>query len=472
MSIKIRIPTSLRNFTAGCSEVEVQAMTVAEAIQQLGNQYAGVRERLYEQDGNIRRFINIYVNQEDIRFLQGVNTAVHKGDEVSIVPAIAGGSPVLQGIRINDTTLRDGEQAAGVAFTVEEKVAVARFLDAISVQEIEVGTPAMGGEEAQAIRTIVALGLRAELLGWNRAVREDIEASLACGLKRVEISIPVSEVQLRAKFGGEQRLALGRLREAMAFALDTGLFVAVGGEDSSRAEEDFLLEVAQKVQEWGASRFRFCDTVGILDPFSTYRKVQRLVSALTIPVEMHTHDDLGLATANALAGLNAGARSVNTTVNGLGERAGNAALEEVVMALRRLYGVNLGIDTTRLPELSQLVAQASGGTLPPWKAVVGANAFAHESGIHTDGVLRDPQTYEPFAPEEVGRQRWLVIGKHSGRHSVDAVLQNHGVALGEDEKKTVLAAARDLAMQVKRGLTTNELLALVSLKRMQRGCGA
>ncbi len=367
----------------------------------------------------------------------------------------------MKRIRINDTTLRDGEQAAGVAFTAGEKIAIARLLDAIGLEEIEVGIPAMGGEEAQAIRAIVVLGLRADLLGWNRAVRADVEASLACGLKRVQISIPVSDVQIRAKFGGERRLALERLEGAMAFALDKGLFVAAGGEDSSRAEEGFLLEVAQRAQEWGASRFRFCDTVGILDPFTTYRKVRRLVKALAIPIEMHTHDDLGLATANALAGLKAGAASVNTTVNGLGERAGNAALEEIVMALGQLYGVELGIDTRRLPELSRLVAQASGGPVPRWKAIVGENAFAHESGIHADGVLKDPHTYEPFAPEAVGLTRRLVVGKHSGRHLIRHLLQRRGVVIGQGEAGSVLEAARDLAVKVKRGLTEEELFSLV-----------
>jgi homocitrate synthase NifV len=290
-------------------------------------------------------------------------------------------------IHINDTTLRDGEQAAGVAFSVAEKVALATLMDALGIPELEVGTPAMGSEEAEAIATLTRLGLKTALLGWNRALRSDIEASLACGLKRVHISVPVSDIQIGVKFGGSRQKVLERLQEALKFALDQGLYVAVGGEDSSRAQESFLLEVAQTAQELGASRFRFCDTVGILDPIHTGLKVSLLVQALTIPVEMHTHNDLGLATANALAGLQAGATSVNTTVNGLGERAGNAALEEVIMALKHIYGVDLGIETRRLRELSQAVAQASRCPVPPWKAIVGENAFTHESGLHAHGVL-------------------------------------------------------------------------------------
>jgi homocitrate synthase NifV len=364
-------------------------------------------------------------------------------------------------IQINDTTLRDGEQAAGVAFTVAEKVFFATLMNAIGVQELEIGVPAMGGSEAEAIAEMVKLGLQTKLTGWNRAIRSDIDASLACGLERVHISVPVSELQIAVKFQGNSQLVFNRLRETISYACDRGLYISVGGEDSSRADESFLLDVAASAQDWGASRFRFCDTVGILDPLTTHKKVKQLVNKLVIPVEMHTHNDFGMATANALAGIRAGATSVNTTVNGLGERAGNAALEEVVMALKRIYGINLGIDTTKFKEISDFVVKASGCDVPPWKAIVGKNAFTHESGIHGHGVLQNPATYEPFSPEEIGRERHLVIGKHSGKHLITNFLQQYNIALTQAEIRSLVDAVKNLSVELKRNLTPDELLNLI-----------
>lgn len=367
-------------------------------------------------------------------------------------------------IYINDTTLRDGEQAAGVAFTIAEKVMFAAMMDAIGVQELEVGIPAMGSSEAEAISQMMRLGLKTQLTSWNRAVQSDIDASLACGVQRVHISVPVSDIQIAVKFQGNSQQVLDRLRQTVGYACDRGLYVSVGGEDSSRADAGFLAKVALAAQDWGASRFRFCDTVGILDPLMTYEKVQQLVHQLDIPVEMHTHNDLGMATANAIAGIRAGATSVNTTVNGLGERAGNAALEEVVMALKRIYGISTGIDTRRFREISEFVIKASGFDLPPWKAIVGKNAFAHESGIHGHGVLQNPSTYEPFSPEEVGRERSLVLGKHSGKHILTNMLQQYGISLSLEETRSLLDAVRDLSVQLKRSLTPSELLSLIPNK--------
>nr|CAA68174.1 homocitrate synthase [Nostoc sp. PCC 7120 = FACHB-418] len=351
-------------------------------------------------------------------------------------------------VLINDTTLRDGEQAAGVVFTLEEKVAIAKFLDTIGVPELEVGIPAMGEEEMRAICAISNLGLKANLLAWNRAVISDIKASVACGMERVHIAIPVSDV--KAKFHGQWRVSLPKTQRLYHFAVDQGLWVAVGGEDSSRADENFLLDVALYAQEWGASRFRFCDTVGVLDPFTTYGKVKLLVSALTIPVEVHTHNDFGMATLNALAGIKAGASSVNTTVIGLGERAGNAALEEVVMAIKRIYGVDMGIDTPRLLELSQLVAAA-----PVLMSHLGRRSLV-KIPLLTNQVFMHMVYCKILIPmnhshlkRSVGNAR-LVVGKHSGRHSVSNLLEQHGIFLNPEETQSVLDAVRLQSIKKKR----------------------
>jgi len=365
---------------------------------------------------------------------------------------------MIHPIIINDTTLRDGEQTAGVAFNVREKLAIARLLDQIGIPELEVGIPIMGGEEAEAIKALVQAGLTARLLGWNRCKIADLTASLACGLQRVHISVPVSDVQIAVKFHSNRWAMLAQLKKCIEFAKAHGLFVAVGGEDSSRADPAFLLEVARYSQAWGAERFRFCDTVGRLDPFATYERIQQLTSALEIPVEMHTHNDLGMAVANALAGIRAGASSVNTTVNGLGERAGNAALEEVVMALKEIYGIKLPIHTSRFWELSQVVAQAANSPPPLCKPVVGQNTFSHESGIHTHGLLVNADTYEPYPPEVVGRQRRFVIGKHSGTHLIIYLLQQEGIQITPPQAQAILAIVRQRATQSKRGLSLAELV--------------
>lgn len=348
-------------------------------------------------------------------------------------------------VRLIDTTLRDGEQAAGLAFRPEEKVRIALLLDAAGVDEIEAGIPAMGGDEAASVRAIASLGLSARVTAWNRAVPADIDASLACGVRAVAMALPVSDLQIAAKLGKSRGWVLARLREAVAHAKGAGVYVSVGAEDASRAEPDFLLEFARAAEEAGADRFRFCDTVGILEPFGAYEAVRRLASALSIPVAAHTHDDFGLATANALAAVRGGASFVDVTVNGIGERAGNAALEEVAMGLIRLLGREVRVDTSRLRGLSGHVTGVARHPLPPWKAVVGENAFRHEAGIHADGVLKDPATYEPFPPEAVGAARRIVLGKHSGRSAVLHVLRSLDVAVTAGEADGVVALLRDRA---------------------------
>ena len=363
-------------------------------------------------------------------------------------------------IIIDDTTLRDGEQTAGVVFSREEKIRIARMLDEIGVGELECGIPAMGRDEQDAVRALVELGLNARLITWNRAVIGDIRASIECGVRAVDISLSVSDIHIEHKLRKNRAWVKEQLKTALGFAKQHDLYVSVGGEDASRADIDFVAELMEVSRSLGADRFRFCDTLGILDPFTTFDKVKFLLDQVELDLEVHTHNDLGMATANALAGIRAGARFVNTTVNGLGERAGNAALEEVVMALKHACGIDLNLDTGRFVELSRLVGRASRRPVPEWKAVVGAKAFAHESGLHVDGVLKSPRNYEGFDPAEVGLDRQLVVGKHSGRHGVQDRLRGLGIVLDPSEEATFLERVRNLSQGRKRSLSDRDLVQL------------
>ena len=362
-------------------------------------------------------------------------------------------------IIIDDTTLRDGEQTAGVVFSLREKLAIARLLDAIGVQEIECGIPAMGEEERDSIRALVELNLNARLITWNRALIPEIEASIACGITAVDISLSVSDQMIAKKLGTDRQAVKEQLKTALGFAKAQGLYVSVGGEDASRADIGFLVELLQITRELGGDRFRFCDTLGIMDPFTLYDRVAWLrASVPEVAIEVHTHNDLGMATANAIAGIRAGARFVNTTVNGLGERAGNAALEEVVMGLKYACGIETGIETHRFRELSLVVAKASRRDLPAWKAVVGERVFAHEAGLHADGVLKDPHNYEGFDPAEVGLARQIVVGKHSGASGLIERYRTLGIVLSREDAGLLLPVVRHEALQRKRDLKDRELM--------------
>ncbi|MEN2983881.1 MAG: homocitrate synthase [Dictyoglomaceae bacterium] len=363
-------------------------------------------------------------------------------------------------IKIVDTTLRDGEQTAGVVFSKTEKVQIAKMLDELGVHQIEAGIPVMGGDEEEAIKAIVKSGLKASIMGWNRAVISDIEASLRCGVDAVAISISTSDIHIKYKLRKTREWVLENMVKACEFAKKHGVYVSVNAEDASRTDLDFLLEFARLAKQAGADRLRFCDTVGILEPFTTYEIVKKIVDEVGIPVEMHTHNDFGMATANALAGVKAGATYVGVTVNGLGERAGNAALEEVVMALKYIYNVDLDIKTFKLKEICEYVAKASARELPLNKTIVGKNIFAHESGIHADGVLKYPKTYEVFSPEEVGGERQIVIGKHSGTHALIRKFSEYGIQLSEEEAAELLKSVRALAVELKRPLFDKELMYL------------
>ncbi|MEM0449136.1 MAG: homocitrate synthase [Methanomassiliicoccales archaeon] len=361
---------------------------------------------------------------------------------------------------ICDTTLRDGEQAAGIVFANIEKVRIARMLDEIGVPQIEAGIPAMGGDEKKAIKEIAKSGLSASVLGWNRASMEDINHSLDCGVDSVAISMSSSDIHIEHKLMKSRQWVLDRITEAIEYAKSHGLYISCNAEDASRADRDFLIQFARTAKEAGADRVRFCDTLGIMEPLRTHKVIKDLIENAQIDVEMHTHNDFGMATANALAGIQAGAKFISTTVMGIGERTGNAPLEEIVMASKYTLGIDPGIETSRFREIAEYVARACGRTIPDWKPIVGLNCFTHEAGIHADGVIKCASNYEAFAPESVGLERRISIGKHSGRHTIKSVLAKHGFEVDDHAAGELLEMVRASSVALKRSLTERELIYL------------
>lgn len=371
-------------------------------------------------------------------------------------------APFVPPLQICDTTLRDGEQAAGVAFCLSEKIEIARALDAAGVDEIELGVPAMGMVEVSAIREAASVLQTARGVAWCRLREGDLELAALTGLDRVHLTVPASDRQLAGKLGKTRDWALAELARLTRLASEAGFAVSVGAEDASRADIAFLFEIAETAAAAGAIRLRLADTLGLMDPFAAHRLVAALAQG-PLPLEFHAHDDLGLATANTLAAARGGASHLSVTVNGLGERAGNAALEQVVAALA-VQGRPTGVPLDRLCALSDLVARAANQPLSPTRPIVGSRVFSHESGIHVDGLMKDPATYEAadLAPARFGRSREIVLGKHSGLAAVTAALAAAGLASDPQTARAVLPLLRDWAAAEKRTATPADLAILVA----------
>ncbi|TLU82935.1 MAG: homocitrate synthase [Chlorobium sp.] len=358
---------------------------------------------------------------------------------------------------IIDTTLRDGEQAPGVAFSSREKIEIARLLAETGVNEIEIGYPAISADERKTITEIASLNLPVRLSCWSRARVQDIEHAAGCGTEAVHISFPVSDLYLQL-MEKDRAWVCRQLYELTAHAKKYFSYISVGAQDATRADHEFLKTFLFEAGACGAYRARIADTVGVATPTSILDLVNRLKSSVSIPLEFHAHNDLGMATANAFMALEGGCEAVSVSVTGLGERAGNAALEELAMALKLSGRYDTGIDTTRLSLLCSMVSKAAGRIIFDQKPVIGKSAFLHESGIHCAALLKNPLSYQPFLPQQVGRSNYeLVIGKHSGSASLQHFFSARGIMITRSEANRLLEKVRTAANEKKRSLRPEEV---------------
>jgi isopropylmalate/citramalate/homocitrate synthase-like protein len=366
------------------------------------------------------------------------------------IKQVSKGVKLPRRVRVFDTTLRDGDQTPGVSFTTDQKLLIARQLDRLGVDTIEAGTPVSSEGEKKAVAAIAKAGLNAEICGLARPIKEDVDAALECGVGYVHVFISTSDLHLKHMLKMTREQVLRQAVEHVEYAKDHGVTVEFSAMDATRTDLGFLKQIYRATIEAGADRINVPDTVGVITPRGMNYLISQLKPIIKVPISVHCHNDLGLATANSLAAVEAGAEQVQVAVNGLGERAGNASLEEVVMALRALYGAKLNIRTKLLAETSDLVERLTGILVPPNKAIVGENAFAHVSGIHAHGVLEFPGTYEPISPELVGHHRRLALGKLTGRHSVEKQLRSIGVKATKAQLTEITRRVKDLGDKGKR----------------------
>ncbi len=349
-------------------------------------------------------------------------------------------------IEICDVTLRDGEQTPGVSFSCQEKCEIAAMLDEIGIEVIEAGFPAVSANEKQCVKAIANLGLDARICGFSRAREADIQTAIDCDVDMVSIFIPTSVLHVRVKFRKPREQVLEDSLKMIDYARDHGVQVRFAAEDASRTDLPFLKQVYRRAAEHGAVLLSFADTVGCLIPSEMQRVMTELVASVDRPFCAHCHNDMGCAVANTITAAEAGAFQLHTTVNGIGERAGNASLEELLVALRRKKGIDR-YDLSHLTELSHMVEKYSGVTLPRNKPVTGQLAFSHESGIHIAAILDDPATYEYFTPELVGSERHFILGKHTGKKALEHVVSSLGCELSDKQICTVLDLVKDYSEQ-------------------------
>lgn len=366
-----------------------------------------------------------------------------------------------QRVLLCDTTLRDGEQAPGVAFGLLQKEMIARALVDAGIDELEVGVPAMSGSEIKTISRLVDLQLPVRLITWNRAVLSDLQASYKTGVEGVAISIPTSDQQIKNKIIKDQAWVLEQMGQCILNAKKEVGYIVLGLEDASRADFLFLKEILSEAEKLGVDRIRFADTTGILEPLKVFSTLQELVGVSNIPLEFHAHNDLGMATANSLAAVQAGFKAISVTVGGIGERAGNAALEEVAVALKYSLNQRVLFDLKSLFSIGMMVSWAAERKIPRAKPIIGKDVFTHTSSIHIDGVRKDLANYQTYPPESVGRQHSTSFGKYSGRKTLLRLLKAKGIEFSQESGEDILVKILRKTDQLKRPLEEEDIMGIV-----------
>ncbi len=345
---------------------------------------------------------------------------------------------------IFDTTLRDGEQMPGVTYTIDEKILIAQQLDELRVPRIEAGFPITSEGETESVKKIAALGLDAQIVALSRPLREDIDRALKCDVPYIHIFISTSDLHIETMMKTTREEVLNQTVEGIEYAKEHGVFIEYSPQDATRTDMDYLIEICNAAEDAGAEMLNIPDTVGVMTSRMTYEFFKELKASTRVPLSAHAHNDLGQATANTLAAIEAGAEQAHVCVNGLGERAGNTSLEEVVVCLAAQYEIDTGIDTKKISDTSALVQRLSGIYMPPSTPIIGDNAFSHEAGIHVHGVLSHSGNYEILSPEFVGKRSRLVAGKHAGRHGISNMIEDMGLDPSRDQLKAIAAEVKKL----------------------------
>lgn len=362
-------------------------------------------------------------------------------------------------LNICDSTLMDGERASGVVFSNIEKYRIAQLLDEANVPQIVVGNPSMGDDDMKAVRHIAGMGLKASVMSWNRADISDIDASLACDVDSVCISMPASDILIANKLGKDHGWVCDKVYEAASYATEHGLYVSCVAEDANNANLGFLIDFAKAAADAGADRIGYQDIIGVDDPFTCFEKIKTIKQIVNMDVEIIARNDLGLATANTLAAIKAGATFANVTSMGIGERAGCAPMEQVAMSARHILSIDTGLDCTKFTEIAEAVSFATRIDVEPFRPIIGSKIFVQESGISVDGTIRD-ENGEAYDPAEVGCRRSVVIGKHSGRNTLISELAQMGIELDRDGASELLDMVRRATNQMHRGISQKELFLL------------